>query len=68
MKSMKTLLLAASGLIAGLPVWCAEVTINENRVAVIDGKPTFIMGLYENPEDDAVLKGTAESRARDLGL
>lgn len=61
MKSMKTLLLAASGLVASLPVWCAEVTINENRVAVVDGKPTFILGLYENPEDDAVLKGAVDA-------
>lgn len=61
MKSMKPLLLAASGLLVTLPAWCAEVSINENRVAVIDGKPTFILGLYENPEDDAVLKGAVDA-------
>ena len=61
MKTVKPLLFAASGLLAAFPVWSAEVTINQDRVAVIDGQPTFILGLYENPEDDAVLKGAADA-------
>lgn len=61
MKTIKPLLCVASGLLAAFPAWSAEVTINPDRVAVIDGQPTFILGLYENPEDDAVLKGAVEA-------
>lgn len=53
-------ILIATVLAAG-PGWSAQTTINADRVAVIDGKPTFILGLYENPEDDAVLKAAVDA-------
>lgn len=61
MKSIKPFLLAASAIMATAPAFSAEVTINADRVAVIDGQPTFILGLYENLPDDAVLKAAAEA-------
>lgn len=39
----------------------AEMTINENRVAVVNGQPTFVLGLYENPTDDAALKAAVDA-------
>jgi hypothetical protein len=34
----------------------ADFQIAEDCMAVVDGERTFILGLYENPEDDAVLQ------------
>ncbi|MBI5096017.1 MAG: beta-galactosidase [Candidatus Hydrogenedentes bacterium] len=37
----------------------APLTIQPDGVAAIDGKRTFILGLYENPKEDSVLKDVA---------
>jgi len=41
--------------------WGAELEIAPDRMAVVDGKRTFILGLYENPEDDSVLRAVGEA-------
>lgn len=33
-----------------------EPLLTPNRMAIVDGKPRFLLGLYQNPSDDAVLK------------
>lgn len=35
--------------------------MNKERMLIVDGKPSFILGLYEDPADDAVLKEAADS-------
>jgi len=37
----------------------ASVTIAPDRMAIVDGQRAFILGLYENPDDDAVLEAVA---------
>ncbi len=52
-----------------LSVWClmafaagaAEVAFAPDGMLTIDGERTFLVGLYENPEDDAVLDAAAEA-------
>ncbi len=39
----------------------ATMKIDPDRMAQVDGKRTFILGLYENPSDDAQLKAVAEA-------
>ncbi|MBN1343944.1 MAG: hypothetical protein JXQ73_14770 [Phycisphaerae bacterium] len=39
----------------------AQPLLTENRMAIVDGKPRFLLGLYENPKDDAVLKAAVEA-------
>ncbi|MBI2434090.1 MAG: hypothetical protein HYV26_14625 [Candidatus Hydrogenedentes bacterium] len=39
----------------------ATVTIADDRMLVVDGKRTFVLGLYENPQDDAVLRAVKEA-------
>jgi len=39
----------------------ATVNIGSDRVVAVDGKRTFLLGLYENPKDDAVLKQVADA-------
>jgi len=39
----------------------ATVSIAEDGMTVVDGKRTFILGLYENPNDDGVLRTVAEA-------
>jgi hypothetical protein len=39
----------------------ATLTIDPDGIAVVDGKRTFVLGLYENPSDDAVLRGAVAS-------
>ncbi|MHC1769149.1 MAG: hypothetical protein AB9869_33510 [Verrucomicrobiia bacterium] len=34
---------------------------NRERMLLVDGQPRFILGLYENPKDDAVLKEAVEA-------
>ena len=52
-------LLAASTAIAAAadsrPLLTAE------RMAIVDGKPRFLLGLYEKPKDDAVLKQAVDA-------
>lgn len=38
-----------------------EVSIEPDRMLAIDGRRTFIRGIYKNPDDDAVLKEVAEA-------
>ncbi len=38
-----------------------EVSIDADRMLLIDGGRTFILGLYENPADDAVLEDIAHA-------
>lgn len=35
--------------------------LNRERMLVVDGQPVFILGLYENPKDDAVLKEAVDA-------
>ena len=39
----------------------AQVTIDPDRMLVVDGRRTFVIGLYENPGNDAVLDEVARS-------
>lgn len=39
--------------------WGASVEVAGDRMLVVDGRRTFILGLYEDPADDAVLKQVA---------
>lgn len=36
-------------------------SIDFDRMMVVDGKRTFVLGLYENPKDDAVLKQVGDA-------
>ena len=38
-----------------------EMHIDTDGMAVVDGQRTFILGLYENPADDAALQGAVEA-------
>lgn len=42
-------------------VHAAKVEIAKDGMLIVDGKRTFVLGLYENPKDDAVLKQVAEA-------
>jgi hypothetical protein len=56
-------MLACLGLVAGvsLVAAAAEVAIAPDRMLEIDGERTFVVGLYENPKDDAVLADVARA-------
>jgi hypothetical protein len=47
-------------LIGGIAT-AATLTVDSDRMAVVDGKRLFILGLYENPADDAVLDDVAKA-------
>ncbi|MDX9974853.1 MAG: hypothetical protein RBU21_17835, partial [FCB group bacterium] len=49
------------GLLVSLGAWAAEVSIADDRMLVVDGKRTFVLGLYENPKDDAALQAAAKA-------
>jgi len=51
------------GLVVGISLAAAavEVAIAPDRMLEIDGKRTFVIGLYENPKDDAVLADVARA-------
>jgi len=38
-----------------------ECAIAPDKMAVVEGERTFILGLYENPKDDAILKQVADA-------
>jgi hypothetical protein len=59
--NMKAVLPIALMLILATGAVAAELTIAEDRMAVVDGERTFILGLYENPKDDADLARAAEA-------
>ena len=35
--------------------------LNKERMLMVNGQPRFLLGLYENPKDDAVIKEAVES-------
>lgn len=39
--------------------YAAEVTIAPDRMTEVNGKRTFVLGLYENPKEDAILDEVA---------
>ncbi len=39
----------------------ASVSIAQDRMLVVDGKRAFLLGIYENPKDDGVLKQVADA-------
>ncbi len=39
----------------------ASATIAQDRMLTVDGKRIFLLGLYENPKDDSVLKQVADA-------
>ena len=41
--------------------FAAEVTIDPDRMLRINDQRTFVVGLYENPQDDAVLQDAVEA-------
>ena len=47
--------------LAACPAFAQPVTIAPDRMLLVDGKRTFVLGLYENPGDDAVLKQVADA-------
>ncbi len=51
------LILASFGLLAQ----AADFKIAADRMAVIDGQRTFVLGLYENPKEDAALDEVAKA-------
>jgi len=55
--------LVCFGFVAGLSLAAAaaEVAIAPDRMFEIDGQRTFVIGLYENPDDDAVLAEVARA-------
>lgn len=51
----------AAAVLISLFARAAEMAIDSDGMAVVDGQRTFILGLYENPADDAVLKGAVDA-------
>jgi hypothetical protein len=39
----------------------SSTLLNRERMLIVDGQPRFILGLYENPKDDAVLKAAVDA-------
>lgn len=39
----------------------AESHLTANKMVSVDGKPRFLLGLYENPKDDAALKQAVDA-------
>lgn len=39
----------------------SDTLLNKERMLLVNGKPRFILGLYENPKDDTVLKEAVEA-------
>ena len=38
-----------------------EKLLTGNKMAIVDGQPVFLLGLYENPQDDDKLKEAAQA-------
>jgi hypothetical protein len=55
----KTYLVALCTCLLAASVSAADLHIAPDRMAVVDGQRTFILGLYENPQDDDVVKEVA---------
>lgn len=48
-------------LLGGLQAFAGQSTIDDDRMLVLNGKRTFILGLYEYPEDEARLDEVASA-------
>jgi len=48
-------------LLAGAAAHAAKATIAADRMLVVDGERTFVIGLYENPGEDALLDAAAQA-------
>ena len=55
------LLLAAAVLPANSASGGTGALLSKERMVMADGKPQFMLGLYENPRDDAVLKEAVDA-------
>ena len=55
------IILAATTLPANSASGGSGALLNKERMLMVNGKPRFILGLYENPRDDAVLKEAVEA-------
>ncbi len=53
--------LILTGLLAAHGALAAECTFDTDRMAIIAGQRTFVLGLYENPAEDAVLDQVANA-------
>ena len=58
---MRLLFLAVALLSLCFSVQAAEFKIDPDRMAVVDGQRSFVLGLYEYPKDDAVLDEVAKA-------
>jgi len=54
-------LTALLSITAIMSAFAADCRIDADGMAVVDGRRVFILGLYENPEDDAILDRIAAS-------
>jgi hypothetical protein len=54
-------ILAMMFILLGSSALAAEVVLDADRMAVVDGERAFILGLYENPKEDAVLEQLADA-------
>lgn len=61
MNALLVTLVFALALVLVTPANGVECVINSHGMAEVEGKPTFVLGLYEYPEDDAALKEVAEA-------
>jgi hypothetical protein len=57
---VSAMLVSVSALLSSA-AYAAVVTISEDRMLLVDGKRTFLLGLYGNPEQDPVLKQVADA-------
>ena len=51
-------------ILIGFAISCcaaAKPLMTTEKMLIVDGKPRFVLGLYENPNDDAVLKEAARA-------
>lgn len=53
---MRTFFVFLSAMFLTVSFSAHAVEIAQDRMLVVDGKRVFVLGLYENPKDDAVLK------------
>ncbi|MCI0492139.1 MAG: hypothetical protein L0Z07_04290, partial [Planctomycetes bacterium] len=59
---MLTILILVAAALSVAPAFGdTEALLNKERMLMVNGKPRFILGLYENPKDDAVLKEAVEA-------
>jgi hypothetical protein len=59
--ALKILILGATALLPQLAAAGSEALLNQQRMLMVKGQPRFLLGLYENPKDDAVLKEAVEA-------